>query len=463
MPRSPPAPFRMHGIFQNTWYDRANGRMATCTDDASVKPVSYGRKRRRATTAPDCLLLPTFAETMRDRAEGAGGHAVGEGAQRDHAGRARRRRGHLVDDRSTAGRRRPRSRRARCRRCRPSSPPTRSTPTSARSGSACCRPSAITRSTRARRSAARGWTSTFPARAEGRRRQHQTRRRFYDQWQRSPFADAYLGRMAAALAESMQLGTARNDRRARGQLLEPRSRRPRVRPAQPGGAGHVRPPRSHHRHAARPARRLVGRDEYVVALSADHGVTEFPSSSRPRARDGGRLDTRGARPTCSSGAPQSALGPGRHVARVNGNDVYFEPGVYDAAARATGAIDAVVATLAAQPGVDAGLPQRGAAAQPRLERPAAARRRAQLRPGPQRRSGDRAEAGLDVLAAGTTHGSANPDDQRVPVAVRPGIKPGRYDEAVDAGRHRADAGGAVRHHDAARRGPAAARRPPASQ
>src|SRR3954452_594867 len=52
-----------HGIFQNVWYDRVNDRMAACTDDATVKPISYGRKPGESESA-GFLLLPTFAETM---------------------------------------------------------------------------------------------------------------------------------------------------------------------------------------------------------------------------------------------------------------------------------------------------------------------------------------------------------------------------------------------------------------
>ena len=49
-----------------------------------------------------------------------------------------------------------------------------------------------------------GWTRSFPHPMKGTGNQPDST--FYAQWERSPFGDAYIGRFAAALAESMQLG-----------------------------------------------------------------------------------------------------------------------------------------------------------------------------------------------------------------------------------------------------------------
>src|SRR5438445_298757 len=53
--------------------------------------------------------------------------------------------------------------------------------------------------------APRGWTKMFPHALTGAGGDRPDPF-FYQQWGASPFADAYLGRLAAALAESMKLG-----------------------------------------------------------------------------------------------------------------------------------------------------------------------------------------------------------------------------------------------------------------
>src|SRR5439155_20963796 len=49
-----------------------------------------------------------------------------------------------------------------------------------------------------------GWTSTFPHVLSG--TAHKADASFRVQWDISPFADAYVGRLASALLETMQLG-----------------------------------------------------------------------------------------------------------------------------------------------------------------------------------------------------------------------------------------------------------------
>ncbi len=73
---------------------------------------------------------------------------------------------------------------------------------------------------------------------------------------------------------------------------------------------------------------------------------------------------------------------------------------------------------------------------------------------PRRSATSRAGAAISIIAtkpgwmisaAGTTHGSANPDDQRVPLLfLGAGVKPGRYHAAGDARRSGADARGDCR-------------------
>ena len=104
---------------------------------------------------------------------------------------------------------------------------------------------------------------------------------FRDQWQQSPFADAYLGRFAAALVESLQLGT-----HAGPDVLG-------VGFSSPDIVGHAFGPRS--REVQDMYARLdetigilldrldalVGRNNYIVALTSDHGVAIIPEQRTP--------------------------------------------------------------------------------------------------------------------------------------------------------------------------------------
>jgi arylsulfatase A-like enzyme len=171
----------------------------------------------------------------------------------------------------------------------------------------------------------------------------------------------------------------------------------------------------------------VGRDAYTVGLSADHGVTDIPEQLKRDGRDGGRLDTRAISLAVNERA-RVTLGEGTYVARVNGNDMYFMPGVYAKLTAARGVIPGIIETLSKQPGVarvfrSEELLTSATASDPLLRAAALS-----YVPG---RSGDLVLApkpGWMFSTSGTTHGSANPDDQDVPLMFYGhGIKAGRYD------------------------------------
>src|SRR5205807_1944627 len=116
------------------------------------------------------------------------------------------------------------------------------------------------------------------------------------------------------------------------------------------------------------------------------------------------------------GCAEAALGPGKYIARLSGNDLYFEPGMYDKLRASPDALHAVIETLAATPGIAAvfrseQLVEAAAANDPLLRAAALS-----FVPG---RSGDitiALKAGWMLRqGGGTTHASANPDDQRVPI------------------------------------------------
>jgi predicted AlkP superfamily pyrophosphatase or phosphodiesterase len=273
----------------------------------------------------------------------------------------------------------------------------------------------------------RGWTAVFPHVLNG-DNDKTPDRDFRGQWARSPFADAYVGNFAASLAESLQLG--------RGDGTDFLG----IGFSSPDLVGHAFGPRSQEVQdiyaqldgtigsLLERLDTLVGRNRYVVALTADHGVSLLPEES---AADGGRVSTARMAEQLERVAQEAVPGVGSYIARVNGSDVYFSQGSLEQLTKTPGALNAVVAALESQPGV-------GRVFRPEQLRAGADSadpllRAASLSYVP-RISGDLLFAlkpGWISVASGTTHGTANIYDQRVPVILMgPGIRPGEYRDAV---------------------------------
>jgi predicted AlkP superfamily pyrophosphatase or phosphodiesterase len=175
---------------------------------------------------------------------------------------------------------------------------------------------------------------------------------------------------------------------------------------------------------------LVGKDQWVAGLTADHGVTPIPEQLLAEGKDAGRISG-GAIVDAVEQVLKPALGAGRHVTVLNTNDIYFEPGVYDKILQSRQLTTAVVSAIASRPGIQRVFRSeeiRGAAnSKDALLRAAAL----SYFPG---RGGDliiAAKPGWIMYGTGATHGSASADDQRVPVLFYGrGIKPGKYQQAV---------------------------------
>ena len=411
-----------HGVFQNAWWDREAGRQMTCTQDPKATALTYGGTAAHGDSAWR-LEVPTFTDEMREQRRahvvslslkdrsaimlgGHGGDAVtwltnaldgwvtssafsSTGVPAVKA---------FVDANPLDGRLRQDV------------------------GSRCCRADHYTGADDAPGEAPPpGWTRSFPHVVAD-----------ATQWERSPFADAYLGRFAASLVESFHLGTHETT-----DVLA-------VSFSSPDLVGHAFGPRSHeiqdmYAHldvtiGALFARldELVGKGRGVVALTADHGVTPVPEQLVAEGKDAGRISGV-AMAEAIERVVRPALGDGRHVAAVAGNDIYFDPGVYEKIRETPALLDSVLKALAAMPAVEHVFQSeqlRGAAAAAsgdRLLRAAAL----SYAPG---RSGDLIVAlkpGWVEIAAGATHGSANPDDQRVPILFYGhGVKPGKYQQAA---------------------------------
>jgi arylsulfatase A-like enzyme len=171
----------------------------------------------------------------------------------------------------------------------------------------------------------------------------------------------------------------------------------------------------------------LGRDGYVLALSADHGV-----ASLPEATGGGRQSS-----TAMVAAIDSALAPffgaGKYVARTVYTDIYLAPGVLDRLRQSPQASAAVLDALRAMPGLaHAFLADEVSGAAVRRSADPVKRAAALSYYAP--RSGDILvvpQRNWLLSTAATTHGTLHPYDQRVPVIFfGAGVTRGVHDRAA---------------------------------
>ena len=270
-----------------------------------------------------------------------------------------------------------------------------------------------------------GWTSTFPHPLSG--ADGTPADRFFDLWERSPFSDAYLGRLAAALTRAYRLG-----QRDPVDYLA-------ISFSAVDYVGHDFGPASHEvqdtlfrldRTLATLFEMLdttVGRDRYVVGLSADHGVSAIPEALRAAGGDAGRV-LNAAVQKVAEAAMTAAHGPGPHIALVEYSNVYLTDAARQRALQDRAFVQPLVSAVGKMPGVlrvfsAHDLESKRESGDP-IERAAA------LSHHPEE-SGEvvvvlwRNWIGTNTSAA--THGSAHWYDQHVPVIfLGAPFKPGRY-------------------------------------
>jgi len=270
----------------------------------------------------------------------------------------------------------------------------------------------------------RGWTSTFPHALPG--SPDAPGAEVGGLWTYTPMADAYLGALAAESVRALGIG--------RGGGTDYLA----VSFSTLDVTGHAFGPRSHEVQDVLAGLdqtigrllddldRLVGRGAYTVVLTGDHGVAPIPEQMRELGLDAGRLPDSQIAARVDS-ALEPFLGPGKHVARLAYTDLYFATGVLERIHATPGAYDAVVSAIGAAPGVERVLLGRDL---PGLRGDADARVRAAALGYVPERSGD-----LIIVPRpywpnsrrGTTHGTSNNYDQRVPVVLMgAGIRPGTY-------------------------------------
>ncbi|HEY6944812.1 MAG TPA: alkaline phosphatase family protein, partial [Candidatus Acidoferrum sp.] len=195
-----------------------------------------------------------------------------------------------------------------------------------------------------------GWDLTFPHALRGKSGSAEPDATFYEQWASSPFADTALTELAKKAVDAMNLGnTSGTD------FLG-------VSYSSVDYVGHEFGPRS--REIQDILIRLdkdlgdlfvhldqkVGRGNYVVALSADHGVAPVPEDMQTTGADAGVLHLPELQERIEKALePFSFSKPA--VSRITGSDIYFVSGVYEKLQHNDAAMQAVIDAALSQPGV----------------------------------------------------------------------------------------------------------------
>jgi predicted AlkP superfamily pyrophosphatase or phosphodiesterase len=408
---------QVHGIVQNAWWDRELRRNVTCTEDPKAPLVSYGAPLK-AGASPWLLQTPTLADELRKKSPESKvvALALKERSAVMLAGRQPSM-ATWFDDRenmwttSSVYAKTPLPFVAAFLEKNPVEGALGDVWTKRLEPSVYAGPD-----DGIGESPPRGWTANFPHRFDD--GTGKTDDGFYERWQESPASDAYIERMSEAAIESLQLG--------RGPATDYLA----VAFTTLDLVGHDFGPDSHEvqdvlAHLDVTLGRLftflderVGRGAYVVALSADHGVSPLPEQAARAGRDAGRILT-----TTISRAVEQALEPvigtGPHVARVVFTDIYFEPQRSAAILANPTAINAVRDALLSVPGLQHAFTQ-AEISQPGKDQLRQTIKRSYF-PG---RSGDIVVVGkpgwVFNTAVGTpaaNHGTAHPYDQRVPIVL----------------------------------------------
>jgi predicted AlkP superfamily pyrophosphatase or phosphodiesterase len=283
-----------------------------------------------------------------------------------------------------------------------------------------------------------GWDLTFPHPLRGKSGVSEPDSAFYEQWASSPYADTALTELAEKAVDALKLGGSNGtDFLAIGY-------------SPVDYVGHEFGPRS--REIQDILVRLdkdlgnlfahldqkVGRGNYVVALSADHGVVPIPEDMQSIGANVGVLHL----PELQERI-EKALEPFNYakpsVVRISGSDIYFAPGVYDKLQHDHPAMQAVLDAALSQPGVAAVYRAEELRDRPATQSPAHRAFAYSYFPG---RSGD-----LFILpkpywlldgtplgkqrSYGTGHGVPYNYDQHVPVLLMGfGIQPGQYFQPI---------------------------------
>jgi predicted AlkP superfamily pyrophosphatase or phosphodiesterase len=426
-----------HGMVANAWWDRDSQKMITCTADPNVKNIGYAGASVKGGDSAWRMLLPSFAEELKFQSAGPTRIVTFSLKARASITLA----GHKADAVTWF------------------EPSSGAWVTSSAYGikpfiedyakahsvkedfgqawSLALPESAYLYDKEAKGAAVPpGVNATFPHVLRG-KGGTEPDTAFYEEWQATPFADTALTRLAEAAVDSLGLGKGKGTDFL-GVGYSPLDY-----------AGHAFGPRSWEvqdvlvrldRDLADLFAHLdkaVGRANYVVALTADHGVVPIPEDMQQTGADAGRLHVPDVQQRIEK-ALESLDYPKPAVARITGSDIYFAPGVYERLRANTAAMHAVIQTIESVPGVEGVYTAEELADRPATHNPL---REAMADSFFAPRSGDlfivpQAYWLLDLGAPGqphygTGHGTPWNYDQHVPLLFMGfGIRPGQYYEPV---------------------------------
>ena len=318
----------VHGMVANSWPDRNNSRTVSCTDDESQKLISYGAPVSGVGHSAANLMSPTLADEMRAQSWPAP-RVVGVSLK---ARSAITLSGHQPDAviwldegdsewvTSTAFAKAPAPFFADYVAAHPMREQMgrtweRSLP----------KEQYLYDDSPEFRKRTPHLTTGFPHTIKG--KGGEVRGAVTDAWEASPYSDAYLNALAFTAIDGLKLG-----RGAGTDFLG-------ISFSALDLTGHSYGPNSHEVQDVLiqldvqigllldKLDRDLGRGNYVIGLSADHGVSPIPERLKAGGFDAGRIDTVAVGRAIDVVLARE-LGPGAYRTRVLGNDVYFNDGVY---------------------------------------------------------------------------------------------------------------------------------------
>jgi predicted AlkP superfamily pyrophosphatase or phosphodiesterase len=433
-----------HGMVANEWWDRDQQKLVTCTGDAAVRNIPYGAAPSadavEANQAPGDsavkMLVPSFAEELKYQTSPAGRIVTMSLKARAAIALA----GHQADsvtwfDSTGAW---------ITSSAYPQSPfvdeYAKFHPPSADYGktwSPLLPDSAyLYEKIAAGAGPPSGFGEAFPHPLRGTKDSQRPDRTYYSQWATSPYADAQLAQMALAAVDQLKLG--------QGPAIDFLG----ISFSSVDYVGHSFGPRSWEiqdelAHLDRELAaffehldKSVGRGNYLVAFSSDHGVAPIPEELQKKAVDAGRLNVEDVKSRI-----EQALEPfhftAPSVSEIGGANVFFSPGTYSQLKSDPSALQAVFEAIRSSPGVAHVYQAEEVEDRPATQNPI---RSAEAAGFYKARSGDLlivpkpywvfdySKPGTPVRG-GTSHGTPYYYDQRVPLILMGwGIRPGNYFE-----------------------------------
>ena len=344
-----------HGMVANAWWvrehDGEKGKMTTCTADANVKNVAYAGRMTKGGDSAAAMQIPAFAEelkfqggaetrvvTMSLKARAAitlAGHKAHSVTWFDPGGAFVTSSAYgtvpFVEEFATQ---------------HPVTEDYGKTWSLALPRNAYFYEEKVPNAT-----AVAGWAEAgFPHPLRGKEGSAAPDQAYFDEWGTSPFADTKLTRLAEAAVDALRLG-----KREASDYLG-------ISYSSVDYVGHAFGPRSWEiqdvlirldRDLGELFTRLdqkVGKGNYIVALTADHGVAPIPADMETTGVDAGVLSLPELKERMEKALERFNY-PTPAIARIAGNDVYFGPGVYAKLKEDAPAMRALKEAALAMPGV----------------------------------------------------------------------------------------------------------------